>query len=346
MRKVNRYDVTSPSSLTGLRTAGARELARARTYYANPARTKSYGFTAYKGDDVRHALYALFHGKCAYCEARYEVGMPVDIEHFRPKGEVAETPGHPGYWWLAGHWENLLPSCIDCNRRRYQPTPASLASVSGVLDQQRVRGFRGILTGKESCFPISGARMAAEPLPANLPASIAAESALLINPCSDDPEEHLRFYIDRQNPLGLVYPAPTLLPGQPRPAIPIALPALSDDVAAIERAAQHAGVSVRGAVSIQIFGLNRLALVQERTRILRRLDILATLLVDVAGAADTLELLPLAATADEPARQRSVAKLRAVTARLLSEIKAMAQPDEPFASMVSAWIRTFAAELI
>src|SRR4051812_22350680 len=72
----------------------------------------------------------LFGGKCAYCEVIIEASHPTEVEHYRPKGAVKDeeeevvtiqTPNgaedHPGYWWLAYEWNNLLPSCIDCNRR-------------------------------------------------------------------------------------------------------------------------------------------------------------------------------------------------------------------------------------
>jgi hypothetical protein len=79
----------------------------------------------------------VFHGKCAYCEVKI-LRQPGDAEHFRPKGavkrkdprgkivspscEIADPGGqmleipHPGYFWLAYDWRNLLPSCSDCNK--------------------------------------------------------------------------------------------------------------------------------------------------------------------------------------------------------------------------------------
>ena len=66
-----------------------------------------FTFAAYKADDVREALTRLFRGKCAYCESRYAVTQPMDVEHWRPKGGVEEedvdgkTRLGPGYPWLA-----------------------------------------------------------------------------------------------------------------------------------------------------------------------------------------------------------------------------------------------------
>jgi hypothetical protein len=57
-----------------------------------------------------------YYGKCAYCERFYKL----DVEHFRPKGEVRDENNvllrATGYYWLGYEWSNLLPSCISCNR--------------------------------------------------------------------------------------------------------------------------------------------------------------------------------------------------------------------------------------
>lgn len=58
----------------------------------------------YKQPDVRAALDALYHGKCAYCEQKAE---ELHIEHYRPKSR---------YHWLAYSWDNLLLVCVKCNR--------------------------------------------------------------------------------------------------------------------------------------------------------------------------------------------------------------------------------------
>lgn len=301
----------------------------------------SFTFRAYKSDDVRHALEALFHGKCAYCEARYEISGPVDVEHFRPKkGVMGDSSGHRGYWWLAAAWDNLLPSCLDCNRRRFQPTPESLSSLSGLLDTQKHKGLKAIKTGKETCFPVRGARMTSEPALGDLRAAIVREDALLLDPCSDgdDPGQHIRFHIDREEPLGVVFAAPN---GETGTA---ALPSFSQDVGQIERDARAAGISVRGAVSIQVYGLNRLALVQERTRILRRLEFLGDTVVLLSSIADDLTRLKLHGD-DDIRRSRAVERLRAHINRTLAEIGAMAAPEASFSSLVKSWIEVFKVEM-
>ena len=72
----------------------------------------------YRDNRVRVALERLFADKCAYCETKGVAGFEWDVEHFRPKGRVAEDGAHPGYYWLAYSWTNLYLSCTFCNQRR------------------------------------------------------------------------------------------------------------------------------------------------------------------------------------------------------------------------------------
>jgi len=64
----------------------------------------------------------------------------------------------------------LLPSCIDCNRSRWQKV-----------------GNRKFKRGKENLFPLLGGA-----LPAVDEAGIAGEQPLLINPAEDQPANHLQ----------------------------------------------------------------------------------------------------------------------------------------------------------
>jgi hypothetical protein len=71
----------------------------------------------------------VFFGMCAYCEAAVEAVYVGDAEHYRPKGKVTQRDAygrevtvtcsdgnpHPGYYWLAYDWNNILPSCYKCN---------------------------------------------------------------------------------------------------------------------------------------------------------------------------------------------------------------------------------------
>jgi len=84
------------------------------------------------GDLKNWFLEHVFFGHCAYCESPITRCDP-DAEHYRPKGmvthqidqqtrvveavdETGSVEKHPGYFWLAYDWRNLLPSCHYCNR--------------------------------------------------------------------------------------------------------------------------------------------------------------------------------------------------------------------------------------
>ncbi len=83
---------------------------------ASDSETRSKVFTKY-GDlwsDVKIHLRTQSHDKCWYCETSTR-GFPGDIDHYRPKGNIAETADHVGYWWLAFEWRNWRFVCRYCN---------------------------------------------------------------------------------------------------------------------------------------------------------------------------------------------------------------------------------------
>lgn len=175
MRRVDRSQVPVPASLDGPRSPAARERLRAAQHFRDTP-DKAFTFSVYKRQDVVDALNELFIGKCAYCESSIKAVEPTDIEHFRPKGRVAECPEHPGYWWLAAAWDNLLASCIDCNRRRYHDQcGADRTDANGPVNQ-----------GKGDLFPIFGPQYALAETDDH-----EAEDVALIDPTRRDPASHL-----------------------------------------------------------------------------------------------------------------------------------------------------------
>jgi 5-methylcytosine-specific restriction endonuclease McrA len=137
---------------------------------------------------MRQVLYDAFHGKCAYCERKFVLDQSGDIDHFRPKGAVTDErdqvvritmPGggsgpHPGYYWLAYDWRNLLPTCARCNR------PARLQD--------------GRLVGKSTRFPVQGQHQWE-------PGKEEQEAPMFLNPVFDDPQAHLGISMDT----GVIY---------------------------------------------------------------------------------------------------------------------------------------------
>jgi hypothetical protein len=63
---------------------------------------------------------AVFGSKCWYTESR-NPGTDDDIDHYRPKGRLAEAPTHGGYWWEAFSWRNFRLSSHRANRLRRSP---------------------------------------------------------------------------------------------------------------------------------------------------------------------------------------------------------------------------------
>ena len=306
----------------------ARELASATGYFG-PPRTSPDGFpfAVYKSSEVKLALEQLFRGKCAYCETFYANAHPMDVEHFRPKGAVAGEQGHSGYWWIAMAWENLLPSCIDCNRKRNQITPTG--DVSQIVLLETTLGYSSAATaatGKKDSFPLAdGGSRATKPGDV-----LDNERALLLNPCEEEPDDHLGYFFSADHPVSFVVPQrlPPTDPGYLRGA---------------------GNLSLKGGTSIHVYGLNRVGLVQARTEILRRLEFLGTMVIDLKVFADEIAdgFLPSASAAvlqqsDTAMRQRAHAVVNGFANRILEEITRMADPGAPYSAMVKSWLRHFA----
>lgn len=83
---------------------------------APDSETRRKIFTRYSDlwSDVKVHLRTQSHNKCWYCETSTR-GFPGDIDHYRPKGRVAEAANHDGYWWLAFEWRNWRFVCRYCN---------------------------------------------------------------------------------------------------------------------------------------------------------------------------------------------------------------------------------------
>lgn len=144
-----------------------------------------------------------FHGKCVYCETPIHDLFPGDVEHYRPKGKVTDLSysvvycqdddgtypvdienkkiEHPGYYWLAYSWQNLMPSCTFCNRPK--------------------KDF-----GKRNCFPVKGInkyKVGDERM----------EEPLILNPTdlgsNNNPEKHFEINYDDGFLIGLTDEAKT-----------------------------------------------------------------------------------------------------------------------------------------
>jgi len=143
---------------------------------------------------VKEALIEAQHGKCCYCEWNVTPGAYGDVEHFRPKGKVAEDDAHPGYYWLAYEWSNLLFACQKCNQRF-----------------------------KRTFFPLRDPSKRARSHHDH--DELSQEEPLLIHPVEEDPQQYVGFYKQE---------------------------AISIDG------------KLRGKTTIEVFGLNRIELLEAR----------------------------------------------------------------------------------
>lgn len=156
----------------------------------------------------------VFNEKCAYCE-RLISGYYGDAEHFRPKGALkfkddagelvgascdVVDPGsgnhfnmtHPGYFWLAYDWRNLVPSCVYCNsgqgkNERFDTAQGHVLMVE--LDPAAVAAIPPDARPRASRWP-----RLYYPTPGMLE---QLEGPLFLNPLNPpaerDPRRHLRF---------------------------------------------------------------------------------------------------------------------------------------------------------
>lgn len=138
-----------------LRTYGKAAQRRLRAKYESisvsyilGAEKFSFRYDVYAHDDVKQALLTAQSEKCCFCEVR--IGADGDVEHFRPKGGVAQAAGEamlfPGYYWLAYDWDNLFLACGPCNSRHKR-------NLFPLVDPAaRARSHHDDLSGEEPLF--------------------------------------------------------------------------------------------------------------------------------------------------------------------------------------------------
>ena len=157
----------------------------------------------------------VFHGKVRYCETHMgQSRQPGDADHFRPKGAVnfrtlddetyvtptvadenGQETAHPGYFWLAYDWQNLLPACRMCNsdegkKRQFPVSGRHVFSVE--LTEDAVANLQDP--------PLADSRSAGRYFLKSRDLD-QIEDPQLLHPYFDKPEVHLRFETG-----GLVFP--------------------------------------------------------------------------------------------------------------------------------------------
>jgi uncharacterized protein (TIGR02646 family) len=189
MIKVDRDIVQVPDILTNPNGRGARETKKAIEYYSKSNVTKPLKFSVYSDSKVKDILIELFKEKCAYCESKFLHVYSGDVEHFRPKGRIADAPNpKPGYYWLASNWDNLLLSCRNCNQKlKHLTVGKTNKETMGKMDQ----------------FPLDEGGIHIQ----THQNDISAEEPfrLLINPCIENPEDFFKYDIES----GVIIPKST-----------------------------------------------------------------------------------------------------------------------------------------
>ena len=188
MIKVDRSLVTEPEILSDPDGRGIRETKKAIEYYSQINVSKPFKHKIYSNPQVKDALIELFKEKCAYCESRFLHVYSGDVEHFRPKGKIADAPNpKPGYYWLASNWNNLLLSCRNCNQKlRHLTVGNSKKETMGKMDQ----------------FPLDTNGIHVQSHEHDI--STEEPFRLLINPCIENPEDFFKYDIDS----GVIIPKP------------------------------------------------------------------------------------------------------------------------------------------
>lgn len=132
--------------------------------YENGQREFEFDNAIYAHATVKSVLKTMQHNKCCFCESKLSHISYGDVEHFRPKAGYQQSKEEalekPGYYWLVYDWNNLLLSCQICNQRY-----------------------------KKNLFPLKNPQSRAK----NHNENINVETALLINPCLQNPEDYISF---------------------------------------------------------------------------------------------------------------------------------------------------------
>jgi hypothetical protein len=150
--------------------------------------------------DFKEAFLLEIHGeKCAYCEAKVSANADLHVEHYRPKGEVTVRNDindhatrcrieHPGYFWLAYEWYNLILSCPHCNSYHTSDSQWREIKHPGKLNEFCIENDEGRIyepsDNPEEWFD-----------------QLNREMPLLLHPYFDYPENHITF-----DKVGIAYP--------------------------------------------------------------------------------------------------------------------------------------------
>lgn len=162
MIKIKKNDQI-PDILTGEKATNALRKIESMIQAMQNPKSEDFDSGIFNGRGVKSQLLQDQNQKCAFCEVSMAGDYGV-VEHYRPKTgwkeNEADSLHHPGYYWLAYEWANLLCSCDKCNST----------------------------ARKGNLFPLRD--LATRDIPHQ---DISREVPLIINPANEDPGLSLRF---------------------------------------------------------------------------------------------------------------------------------------------------------
>ena len=245
-------------------------------------------FTAYKNTAIRDALRDLFHNKCAYCESRIAGAYDGDVEHYRPKGKVTDAE-KAGVTHPGYWWLGMRWENLVLGCAHCNQTRHQIIFQDGMSEAEAralIEAGVTLLVGKLDAFPTEDSKWVVRHTD-----DVATEKPLLLDPTSVDPMAHLEWVVNGD--LSTVRPR---------------------------------NGSLVGRTSIDIFGLNRRRLTEDRMYHLRSLK---------RRGNEVVRLLNEATAAPDDA----VADAHQAAA--LGQIELLKQDcadDQPFAALARAYV--------
>ena len=208
---------------------------RSEVFFSRPKQARlqeRFEFISGIWKDAHPALAEMFHGKCAYCESSLSESLPGEVELFRPKVEAV----------------GLIPTKARLKRLK------DSAARKAILDEADQDGYWWLAydwenhylaceycnRNKRNQFPVIGKRA----VPGTRGKALRDELALLLDPCFDRPENYLFF--------------------KPDGSVCCRKPLNQEEFRRFEQ-------KNRGAITIDVLGLNRSDLVKARRLELHRL---------------------------------------------------------------------------
>jgi uncharacterized protein (TIGR02646 family) len=139
-----------------------KEQERIRVWFNQKHEEYRFEYSAKDIPGLMESLREMFANKCAYCESKLDKNLNNKLSFFRPPQEAIQeddTVSLKHYWWLSWEWPNLYLACPECIQMKGRKFPT-----------------KSLRAEPETKWP-----------------ELQAEEPLLLDPCLDNPSQHLIF---------------------------------------------------------------------------------------------------------------------------------------------------------